>query len=455
LLGTQPLPAGKRVAIVTNFGGPGTLCADAVAAHGLELPALNGALQTKLRSILRGGASTRNPVDMRATAGATHYRRVLGAIADDGSVDAVIAIYTPTGLDEPLKVMDGMGAAVDAVGGKIPVLLVALTRDASRGLIEGRHGSAPVYPFPDDAARALGHAVRRHEWLRRPLGEVVDFADLRPERAAAVIAASLADGGGWLGPGEIAELLGAYGLESLESRVVASPAEAAEAAESIGFPIALKADAAGIVHKSEAGAVALHLATRAEVASAAQEMAAKLGERGHPIVRFVVQRMVTNGIEMLVGVASDQTFGPVVVCGAGGATAELRRDIGARITPLTDVDAGELVERLRISPLLQGWRGSPPTDVAALEETLLRVSALVEAHAEVRELDLDPVVVNSDGAWIVDARVRIAGAPSRSSWPAVGVAGPSLLGRRARRPGARLDPGRQRLQSGSSARAAS
>jgi len=424
LLGTQPLPAGKRVAVVTNSGGPGILCADAVSSEGLELAELSKTLQAKLRSFLRAGASTRNPVDMLATAGPAQYRRVMRAIAEDGSVDAMVAIYTPTGLEEPSEMLRGVAAGVDAVAGKIPVLLVALTRDASRGLIEGKHGSAPVYPFPDDAARALGHAVRRQEWLRRPAGERADFADLRPEQAATVIATSLADGGGWLTPNAAAELLGAYGLNSVESRVVTTPADAADAAASLGFPVALKADAAGVVHKTEAGAVSLHLATAAEVASAAEEMTTRLAAQQHPVIRFVVQRMVTDGVEMLVGVANDQSFGPVVVCGAGGVTTEVTRDLGARITPLTDVDAAELVEGLRISPLLRGWRGSPPTDVAALEETLLRVSALVDAHAEIRELDLNPVVVNTDGAWIVDARVRVADAPACSSWPAVGVAGP-------------------------------
>jgi acyl-CoA synthetase (NDP forming) len=222
----------------------------------------------------------------------------------------------------------------------------------------------------------------------------------------------------------VAELLGAYGLNSIESRVVATPADAAEAAASLGFPVALKADGTGIVRKTEAGAVALRLTTATEVEVAAEEMETRLAAEGHPVTRFVVQRMVTDGIEVLVGVTNDQSFGPVVVCGAGGVAAEVTRDLAARITPLTDVDASELVQRLRILPLLSGWRGSPPTDIAALEETLLRVSALVDAHAEIRELDLNPVIVNGEGAWIVDARVRLADAPARSSWPAVGVAGP-------------------------------
>ena len=424
LLGTQPLPKGRRVAVVTNSGGPGILCADALEAEGLELAELDEALQRKLRSLLKAGASTRNPVDMLATAGPEQYRRVMRAIADDGSVDAMVAIYTPTGLEDPAEMLRGVAAGVDAVAGKIPLLLVALTRDASRGLIEGRHGTAPVYPFPDDAARALGHAMRRQAWLRQVTGDIRRFTDTRPERAAGVIAQSLAEGGGWLAADAVAELLSAYGLRSIDYRIVASPAKAADAAKSLGCPVALKADAAGLVHKTEAGAVALGLGSAAEVAAAAREMSTRLAARGTPVARFVVQRMAAEGIEMLIGVVQDPSLGPVLVCGAGGVTAEVVRDLGARLAPVTDVEAAALVSGLHIAPLLRGWRGAPPADVAALEETLLRISALVDGHPEIQELDLNPVVVNGDGAWIVDARVRIAGAADPRPWPALGTVGP-------------------------------
>lgn len=424
LLGTQPLPNGKRVAVVTNSGGPGILCADALVAEGLELPELGGKLERKLHSMLRAGASSRNPVDMLATAGPSHYRRVMKAIAESGAVDAMVTIYTPTGLDDPADMLRGVAAGVDAVAGTIPVLLVALTRDASRGLIEGRHGSAPVYPFPDDAARALGHAWRRQDWLGQSAGVVVPFPDARPEDAAMAIAGTLADGGGWMRPDAVADLLDAYGLHSVESRVVETVSEATEAAVSLGFPVALKADAMGIVHKSEADAVVLDLADASEVEGAARRMSAQLGASGHEVERFVVQRMAGDGVEMLIGVAHDQSFGPVVVCGAGGVTAEVVRDLTARVTPLTDVDASQMVRELRISPLLVGWRGSAPVDLDAVEEMLLRVSALVDAHAEIRELDLNPVVVSPTGVSIVDARVCVREAQPRPSWPAIGASLP-------------------------------
>jgi acyl-CoA synthetase (NDP forming) len=218
--------------------------------------------------------------------------------------------------------------------------------------------------------------------------------------------------------------LDAYGLRSIESRVVETVAEAKAAAVSLGFPVALKADATGVVHKTEAGAVVLGLADPAELETAAREMSARLEADGHPVEHFVVQSMAGDGIEMLVGVAHDPSFGPVVVCGAGGVAAEVVRDLSARITPLTDVAAEQMVRELRISPLLLGWRGSPPVDLDALKALLLRVSALVDAHAEIRELDLNPVVVNADGVSVVDARVSVAAPEPRPLWPAIGAAAP-------------------------------
>jgi acyl-CoA synthetase (NDP forming) len=377
--------------------------------------------------VLRAGASTRNPVDMLATAGPAQYRRTMRALSDDAGVDALIAIYTPTGLDDPSELLQGIAAGVDAVEGRIPVALVALTRDASRGLIEGRHGSAPVYPFPDDAARALGHAVRRAAWLERPTGTVAEFDDVRPEIATAAVAAALADGAGWLDPAAVSTVLGAYGLDLIEARSARTPADAGAAADAIGGRVALKAAAADVVHKSEAGAVRLGLSGGAEVAREARRMKRALHADGHDVDSFLVQRMADDGIEMLVGVVHDRSFGPVVVCGAGGVAAEVLRDLSARITPLTDLDAKELVDCLRIAPLLHGWRGAAPADLPALEQTLLRIDALVEAHPEIVELDLNPVVVSPNGACIVDARIRVQEAPPPQPWPSVESAGPERV----------------------------
>jgi acetate---CoA ligase (ADP-forming) len=195
-----------------------------------------------------------------------------------------------------------------------------------------------------------------------------------------------------------------------EWRLADTPEAAGSAAEALGGPVALKAVAPTLVHKTEASGVRLGLAGATQVRAAAGEMAAAVAAAGHNVERFLVQRMVGQGVELLVGVVHDASFGPVVACGAGGTAVELLKDVAVRITPLTDRDAAEMVRSLQTFPLLDGYRGAPKADVSALQELLLRVSALVEAHPQVAELDCNPVKVLPRGVVVVDARVRVEAA---------------------------------------------
>jgi acyl-CoA synthetase (NDP forming) len=247
-----------------------------------------------------------------------------------------------------------------------------------------------------------------------------------------VIAAALADGEEWLAPERAAVLLQSYGIPLVESRRVASATGAGRAAADLGGAVTVKAIAPTLLHKTEAGAVRLGLVGAADAMLAASELGRDLRALGHDLDGFIVQRMAA-GTEMLVGVVHDPVFGPVVVCGAGGTAVELLKDASARITPLTDVDAHDLVASLRTYPLLDGWRGAPKADVAALEDTLLRVSALVEAHPEIAELDLNPVIVGASGAVAVDVRVRVERAPAEPPWPSVGARPPAPALRESRR----------------------
>jgi acyl-CoA synthetase (NDP forming) len=205
-------------------------------------------------------------------------------------------------------------------------------------------------------------------------------------------------------------LLDCYGLPTAEWRLTGSPEEAAAAAAELGGPVALKAVAPRLVHKTEAHAVRLGLTGAEQVHTAATEMTEAVAAEGYTVDGFLVQRMVGDGIELLVGVVHDPSFGPVIACGAGGTAVELLKDVAVRITPLTDRDAAEMVRSLATFPLLDGYRGAPKTDVTALEDLLLRISALVESHPEIAELDCNPVKVLPDGVVVVDARVRVEAA---------------------------------------------
>ncbi|HET7516924.1 MAG TPA: acetate--CoA ligase family protein [Actinomycetes bacterium] len=411
LLANQPLPAGRRVGIVTNAGGPGIMCADACEAGGLEVVQLSPELQASLAEGLPAEAAVANPVDMLASAPPAHYRRTVEMLGASGEVDAVIVIFIPPLLANPAEVAGAVQAAA-AAAGPVPVLSVLMSAD-ELPVDEGGGGPRlPRYRFPEDAARALVWAVEYATWRQRPEGRVPALPATRHDEAAALLAAALADGPAprWLTPDEVSRLLACYGLPVAQWRLAGSPAEAGAAAVALGGPVALKAVAPRLVHKTEAKAVRLGLAGADEVRTAAAEMAQAVAAEGYTVDGFLVQRMVGEGVELLVGVVHDASFGPVIACGAGGTAVELLKDVAVRITPLTDLDAAEMVRSLATYPLLDGYRGTPRADVAALEDLLLRVSALVEAHPEIAELDCNPVKVLPDGVVVVDARVRVEAA---------------------------------------------
>jgi acyl-CoA synthetase (NDP forming) len=407
LLANQPVPAGRRVGIVTNAGGPGIMCADACEAGGLEVVQLSPRLQASLAEGLPAEAAVANPVDMLASAPPEHYRRTVELVAASGEVDAVIVIFIPPLPTDTAAVVQAVRDAA-AAAGSVPVLKVVMS-SADLPLEDGDGPRLPHYQFPEDAARALVRAVEYGTWRQRPEGQAPELPDVRPDEAAALLATALADGSGsrWLAPEEVARLLACYGLPVAEWRLAGSPEEAGAAAAELGGPVALKAVAPRLVHKTEAHAVRLHLTGADQVRAAAAEMAEAVAAEGYPVEGFLVQRMVGEGVELLVGVVNDASFGPVIACGAGGTAVELLKDVAVRITPLTGVDAAEMVRSLATYPLLEGYRGAPKADVTALEDLLLRVSALVEAHPTIAELDLNPVRALADGVMVVDARVRV------------------------------------------------
>jgi acetyl coenzyme A synthetase (ADP forming)-like protein len=410
LFTTQPLPRGNRVAIITNAGGAGILAADACEARGLQVPELSPETQAALKGFLSTAAGVKNPVDMVASASSRDYARAIRAVAGDPSVDALIVIFGPPLALRPEVVAGEILKAARESGGHIPILANFMASHGLPELLSDGHIRIPSYAFPEAAACALARAVQYSQWLRAPEGMAPGFPELRREEAAAIVARALREGGGWLSPEKTARLLDCYRIPLVRTLPAPSPEAAGRGAAELGGPVALKAVAPGLVHKSEAGAVRLNLAGAEATARAAEEMQMRLEAEGQPATGFLVQPMVPTGVEMLVGVTHDSVFGPVVVCGAGGVLVELLKDAAVRITPLTDRDAGEMVRSLKTFPLLTGYRGGPCYDVAALEQVILRVGALVEDRPEIAELDLNPVIVlpEGKGVAVVDARVRVA-----------------------------------------------
>lgn len=416
LLSSQPLPRGARVGIVTNAGGPGIMCADACEAAGLEVPELPRRLRAKLRLSLPAEAGLGNPVDMIATASPEDYERTIATLAEWNGIDALIAIFIRPLQTEADEVAAAIRAAGEKISRRIPLQAVFMMPSGQQRLAE--LAGVPTHIHPEDAARALAKAVRHQRWRERPRQEGPPrFADVRGDEAAAAISEALADGREWLTLGECARLLDCYGVAMPEARIVPGRVEAAAAAEELGGRVALKAQGPAIIHKTELGAVRVGLEGSEEVARAAARMEESLGAAGVAHESFLVQRMVEDGAELLVGIAADPVFGPVLACGAGGTAAELLKDVALRVCPVDRLDVAEMLRSLAVFPMLTGFRGSPPADVAAVEQLLLRVAAMADRHREIAELDLNPVLASPSGAIAADARVRITPSPPPRPWP--------------------------------------
>ncbi len=409
LLANQPLPPGRRVAIVTNGGGPGILAADACEAAGLEVAPFPDAVRARLAEWLPSAAGIGNPVDMIASATADDYRRAIELIGDDPAIDALIAIFAPPLVTRAEDAARAIREATAGLNRRIPVLAVFMAAGEAPAELVGGAVHVPSYGYPEDAALALGRALEYAAWRARPQGRIAVPGGIRPEAVQAAIDSIVARGRSrWLEPGEVRALLESYGLPLVSEAFARTPVEAAAAAGRLGGPVALKGVAPGVVHKSDVAGVRLGLGSPDDVEAAAEGMAVAYARAGHAIEGFLVQPMLPPGVEMLVGIVRDPLFGPVVACAAGGTAAELLRDMSVRITPLTDLDAADMIRSLRTFPLLDGYRAAPKADIGALEAILLRVGALADAHSELVEMDLNPVIVLSDRAVIVDARIRIA-----------------------------------------------
>jgi acyl-CoA synthetase (NDP forming) len=408
LLAAQPLPAGERVAIVTNAGGAGVLAADACGDQGLRVPVLSAATRRRLAGLLPSGGAVTNPVDTTAAVTQDAFRACLEAVAADDGIDAVFAVTVPT------AVADLTEAVCSSQVGKPLAAALLDQRETVRLLPRGeRHGSRPAVPaaipayaFPESAARALGQATRYRTWRDRRHGRVPEFGGLRTADAKAQVTAFLRANpeGGWLPQQAARDLLGCYQIPLVPTRSAVDEEGAVQAAAGFGGPVVLKAEAAGLVHKTEAGAVKLGLHGAAEVRTAYQELAATFGAR---LTGVQVEPMLSGGVEVLVGIVQEPVFGPLVVFGLGGVATEVLGDHAARLTPLTDADADDLIHSVHAAPLLFGHRGTPPVDSAALADVLLRVSRLASDLPEVAELDLNPVVATAGGAQAVDARIRV------------------------------------------------
>jgi acetyl coenzyme A synthetase (ADP forming)-like protein len=409
LLSSQPLPDGRRVAVLTNAGGLGILCADACETAELELPALADETRQALAAVLPSEASVSNPVDLLGSATGATYAQVLPVILRDPGVDAVIVLFVPPVVAGADEVAAAIRQALATEDSQKPVLAVVLSADGTPASLVAAGSPVATFAYPESAARALGFAAARAEWLRQPAGTVPKLDGVDRAAARQVVDTVLASSDdAWLEPAATRALLTAYGVPVVPEQTAADADAAVAAARSLGGPVVVKTAAAG-AHKTETGGVALNLETDDEVRAAAERI-------GGPVL---VQAMVRGGTELLAGIVQDPVFGPLVAFGPGGVLAELIGGAGFRIAPLTDHDAEQLVQDGKAGRLVRGFRGAAPADAPALVALVERLSALAVDLPEVAELDLNPVIALPHGCVAVDARIRVrarGGDRSLKSW---------------------------------------
>ncbi|HEU5183899.1 MAG TPA: acetate--CoA ligase family protein [Gemmatimonadaceae bacterium] len=404
----QALPRSRRTAVVTNAGGPGILAADALEGHGLVLGELSAGTVRTLTPLFPPEASIRNPLDMIASATPTGYRQSLEALLGDERVDSVLAIFVP-----PLGVrQEDVAEAIVAASKSRPDKPVVAVLMGKQGLPQGRaelnEAGIPGYIFPESAARALAALTRQSEWVARPT-TTAQRLPVDRTRATAIIERARSEGREKLSEIEVLELLAAYGIPVAEAGLARDAHEAANIARTLGYPLVLKIVSPDITHKTDIGGVKLGIETEDELREAYRALVDDVrGALANARIDGVlVQRMVRGGTETIVGVSREPLFGPLVMFGLGGIFVEALRDIVFRVAPLTELDARDMITSIRAKAVLEGIRGRPPADRAALERTLRVIAQLADDFPEIEEMDINPLLALPQGVLALDARVRL------------------------------------------------
>jgi acetyl coenzyme A synthetase (ADP forming)-like protein len=400
-----PLTAGKRVAILTNAGGPAIMATDACVNLGLEIAEFSEPTLEALAAFLPPEASLANPVDMIASATPEGYSKALEAILGDEQVDMVMVINVRPLLTNPIDVMQKVGEAVQ--GQDKPVVAVMMATEEFHDEVRGRTDLPPVYEFPESAARALAQLYRYSAWRQRPVDEAIPEFEVDDAAVAEILARQ---GEGYL-PDHLAfRVLELYGIPIAKWREVTGSVDASVAAEGIGYPVVVKAVGPELVHKSDLGAVKIDLRSAKELEEAMQEIRASLKTAGVESKGFLLQELGRGGHEVIFGITTDPRFGPLLMFGLGGKYVEVLRDVRFGVLPLAPLEAREMIRGIQGFPLLEGVRGEARADLELLEEVLLRIAQLAERHSRIQELDINPFVAaaDRDAAKALDVRIRVA-----------------------------------------------
>ena len=406
----QPLLKGDRIAIITNAGGPGILATDAIERCGLQLARLENETIKALESYLPDAASAANPVDVLGDSAADRYQFAIDTVSRDPNVDGILVILTPQAMTD----IPGTAQAVADLSDRVDIPVIACfmgEKEVSRGIDILTRRGVPNYPFPERAVSAFRAMA---EYRRAQAQPLPNFEHIEADTAAvaAVFEKARAEGRVTIGDFEAREVLRAYGLRIPETRLAATPDEAVQIAAEIGYPVVLKIASPDILHKTDVGGVRVGLRSAQEVRDAFELMVYRAGRYvpGARIWGCTVQEMTPPGLEVLVGMNRDPQFGPLVTFALGGIYVEILKDAAFRIAPFSREEAEQMLEEIRARALLDGVRGRPPVDKAAIVDALLRIGQLVQDFPEIVELDINPLMVfeQGQGAVAIDMRLVLS-----------------------------------------------
>lgn len=405
-LSCQPLPKGDRVAIFTNAGGPAALASDALAANGFNLAEISADRRAKLAEKLNPSAQVSNPMDMLGGAEPAEYAHCLETLHGDPNVDVLLPMLVPQSLVNP---GDVARAIVEATRSTDQTVLACMVGE--RSLAEARQilheNHIPMSIFPEVPGQVLGAMKGYSEWLAKGEGNPFMFDNRNIDQAGALLGA--AKPGQALGEAETRPILAAYGLDLVAGGLAKDALEAAQIAEDLGFPVVVKIISPQVLHKSDFGGIALNLNSGYEVESAALKMAAEITEKMPEvkITGFLVEKMAPKGLEVIIGMRRDPTFGPLMMFGLGGIYVELFKDVGFGVAPMTQQRARDMIEATKAGRLLRGFRDGPVYDLDGVVDAIGRLSQLAVDFPQISEVEINPLLVlpEGQGAKVLDARL--------------------------------------------------
>ena len=404
-----PIPKDKRVAVITNSGGPGIMATDAICELGLEMATISDKTKEYLRSFLPAAASVKNPIDMIATAPLEHYPKSLEAVIADENVDAIMMISVPFANVDPMEIAKTV-MDVKAKHPEKPILCVMMTPSNFFNELSKIKTNIPFYQYPESAANSIAKLYQQRVWMERQEGKTPNFS-VNKNKAKDIIASALKEGRGQLTTLESIDVLDAYGIRTCKYAFASNVNEAANEANKIGYPVVMKITSTKISHKTEVGGVIVGITSEENLREEYDALIQRLEARNiaQDLDGVIIQEMVKGNREMVCGVATDPQYGHLMMFGLGGIFVETLKDVAFRVNPLTDIDVKEMVQSVKAYKILKGARGEGSANIDQIEETLLRLSQLVTDFSFIKELDINPLKISDKTAEgvAVDGRIEV------------------------------------------------